>query len=136
MTNFAEMTSKELVAAFNAMATELDTNLVKRFASRAAGIKRCEKLAAEIEAAKPVEDKKTKAPSLSRSAAIAKSWTVPETAAKRSQRNAVRVDGNEYRSVRQAFEMLDLPMEKRIKFRMELKAAGTLNAYGFAWEIL
>ena len=34
------------------------------------------------------------------------------------------VDGQEYRSVADAFQQLKLPLNKHIKFRMELKAAG------------
>lgn len=39
-------------------------------------------------------------------------------------RTHVKVNGVEYRSVREAFKALGLPDSKHIKFRMELKAAG------------
>lgn len=41
-------------------------------------------------------------------------------------RSAVKVDGTEYRSVKQAFEKLNLPLGRHIRFRMSLKAAGKL----------
>jgi len=138
MTNFNEMTAKELVAAYNDMAKAMDDALVIRFSDRKAGIRRCEKLKARYDeifaapAVEPVEKKVSK----SRSAAIAASWTDSETAAKRAQRHAVRVAGQEFRSVRAAFVALNLPMSKHIKFRMELKAAGQLNAFGYDWEII
>lgn len=59
-----------------------------------------------------------------RSVAIAQSWSNPEVAAKRAMRTHVKVNGVEYRSVREAFKALGLPDSKHIKFRMELKAAG------------
>lgn len=42
------------------------------------------------------------------------------------QRSKVLVNGQEYRSVKQAFEKLKLPLGRHIKFRMKLKAAGKL----------
>ena len=42
------------------------------------------------------------------------------------RKSAVTVNGKEYRSVKQAFEMLKLPLGRHIKFRMKLKAAGKL----------
>jgi hypothetical protein len=216
MTNFNEMTAKELVAAYNVMAKAMDDALVIRFSDRKAGIRRCEKLKARydeifaaptVEPVEPVEKKEsadieayedcphcgvhlsngvldnrehmdelksggfkaigesnaklieehraettnqfqclgcggqfgpalTLKVSKSRSAAIAASWTDSETAAKRAQRHAVRVAGQEFRSVRAAFAALKLPISKHIKFRMELKAAGQLNAFGYDWEII
>lgn len=63
-------------------------------------------------------------PDAVRSAGVAASWTNPEVKAARSTRHAVAVDGVEYRSVREAFAALGLPMSKHIKFRGELKKAG------------
>jgi len=47
--------------------------------------------------------------------------------AKKTLRSAVLVAGTEYRSVRQAFEHLKLPLGRHINFRMKLKAAGNLT---------
>lgn len=69
-----------------------------------------------------------------RSVGVAKSWQDPEVKAKRSTRHFVRVNGEEFRSVRAAFIALRLPLNEHIKFRMELKAEGQLNAYGKSWE--
>lgn len=63
-------------------------------------------------------------PDAVRSAGVAASWTNPEVKAARSTRHAVAVEGVEYRSVREAFAALGLPMNKHIKFRGELKKAG------------
>lgn len=71
-----------------------------------------------------------------RSAAMVESWANPEVAAKRATRHFVRVDGVEYRSVRAAFLALNLPLKEHIKFRMELKAEGQLNAYRRSWEAI
>lgn len=68
-----------------------------------------------------------------RSEAIAKTWLDEEVRAKRSTRHIVKVDGVEYRSVRAAFVALNLPLKEHIKFRMELKVEGDLNAYGRKW---
>lgn len=50
-----------------------------------------------------------------------------KTNEKSTPRSAVIVDGVEYRSVKQAFEKLKLPLGRHIKFRMALKAAGKLD---------
>lgn len=213
MTNFNEMSTKELIAAYNGMAKALDDNLVVRFSDRKTGIKRCEKMKAKYDEAFPKKEEQKEqdandidayencphcgvhlsngvmdnaehmeelksgsfkalgesnakmieehraettnkfqclgcggqfGPALSlevdknRSAAIAKSWTDEEVKAKRSQRHAVRVAGKEFRSVRQAFVELNLPLSKHIKFRMELKAAEDqrLEGFGYTWELV
>lgn len=63
-----------------------------------------------------------------RSAGISDSWNNPEVAEKRSRRDNVKVDGKgEFRSVKQAFEHLGLPLNQHIKFRMELKEKGAMS---------
>lgn len=42
-------------------------------------------------------------------------------------KSRVLVNGTEYRSVKQAFEKLKLPLGRHIGFRMKLKAAGHLK---------
>jgi len=64
------------------------------------------------------------AKSVTRSTSISESWNNAEIAAKRARRDNVEVNGVQYRSVAQAFQKLNLPMEKHIQFRMELKASG------------
>ena len=61
----------------------------------------------------------------SRSKSISESWNNPEVAAKRAQRNSVKVGKEVYRSVLEAFKKLQLPVSQHIKFRMALKAAKT-----------
>lgn len=74
-------------------------------------------------------DKKSPAPSATRSQGISESWNNPDVAAKRAQRHNVKVvlDGKEkgvFRSTLEAFKKLNLPQSGHIKFRMALKAAG------------
>lgn len=76
-----------------------------------------------------------------RSEGVARSWFNEEVRIKRSTRHGVVVKSRsglrqEYRSVRQAFAELGLPLSKHIRFRMELKAEGQLNAHGYSWEIV
>jgi hypothetical protein len=79
---------------------------------------------------------KKQATSDARSDGIARSWKDKEVAEKRAKRHFVRVNGQEFNSVRAAFIALNLPLNKHIKFRMELKAEGSLNAFGRKWEAL
>ncbi len=82
-----------------------------------------------------------RAASDSRAAAIAASWLDASVAARRAARHGVRVTdpkggrGN-YRSVREAFLVLALPLGQHIKFRATLKAAGAAEFRGFQFEIL
>lgn len=63
-----------------------------------------------------------------RSAAIAASWADKDVAARRAARHHVVVEGKgEFKSVREAFSRLGLPISKHIRFRMALKAAGALE---------
>lgn len=133
MKTLNEMTGPELVSAYNEVAKILDEPLVVRFPSRAAGMKRVEKIRAKLPQTK-VESRRNNPKN--HGAAIAASWNNEETRAKRSQRNAVLVDGIEYRSVKAAFIALDMPLKMHIKFRMELKAEGKMDWAGKTWEIV
>ena len=74
-----------------------------------------------------------------RSAGIAASWANPEVAAARAARSTVTVKGGglkapqEYASLRAAFAALHLPLGQHIKFRGQLKAAGTLTFIEFTF---
>ena len=143
MSRFESMTGAQLVLAYNAIAKELDEPLVTRFSTRSAGVARCLKIESLLNPGKkPKEPKEPKEPldpdetAARRSAAIAESWKVPQTWIKRTTRHFVRVDGHEYRSVREAFLKMDLPLKEHIQFRMLLKSSGTLKAYGKTWEAL
>lgn len=70
-----------------------------------------------------------------RSEAITKSWSEPAVKEARSVRHGVKVDGKEYKSTAAAFKALGLPMNECIKFRMELKAKGSLKAYDKNWKV-
>lgn len=75
--------------------------------------------------------------SAERSAKISQSWTNAQTAAARKERHGVTVSGKgikgtqSFDSVRKAFLALGLPMSKHIKFRGDLKKAGTLDFEGY-----
>jgi hypothetical protein len=72
-----------------------------------------------------------------RSAAIALSWSDKEVAAARSLKQRVVVAGKgEFRSVKEAFESLGLPLNKHIKFRAELKAEGSKTFDGRKFSIV
>ena len=79
-----------------------------------------------------------KAPKASahRSAAIAASWADKDVAARRAARHHVVVEGKgEFKSVREAFAQLGLPISKHIRFRMALKAAGALEFGNLAFRV-
>lgn len=77
--------------------------------------------------AKTPKVKKPTQPAANRSDAIAASWKDPKVAAKRAERTHVKASNTVYRSVREAFVALGLPLEKHIKFRMELKQVAEMT---------
>lgn len=131
MLNITTATTAELVAFYNANAS----TPVKKFADRKTAERR---VAALIETlpteAKAKRQPKPKAPKVyktheERSAAISASWRVPPVAAARCTRHAVKVitpEGLEmgFRSTKQAFECLELPLGQHIRFRGQLKSTG------------
>lgn len=142
------MSSKELVALFN----EHSRKPVTKFADRKTAVKRVfdalleeqqesnakpQAIVVKVIAAKSpklsdlanmnTKPAKAKVESKDRSAAIAASWADPVIAAKRAERTHVKASGTLYRSVREAFEQLGLPLSKHIKFRMELKSVQELT---------
>lgn len=74
-----------------------------------------------------------------RAASIAASWTRPDVAAARAARSSVTVTSPThpvalaYSSLGAAFRALSLPMGQHIKFRGQLKAAGTLAFKDFVF---
>lgn len=140
-----EMITSEMVAEYN----KLTGKSIKKFSDRKTGERQLasarqtaetKKLfqgtAASKPSAQPIAAHKEKAtpkpkskpvPRVnidSRSTAVAASWTNKAVAASRAMRTNVSVSGTVYRSVKEAFEKLDLPLGQHIKFRMELKAEG------------
>lgn len=130
-----EMTTAQMLEEYN----ELSGKSVKKFSSRAAGENQLTKIRAEKLAEQQTEEKQVEqntqnteskevkevVPARTRSEGVSESWNNEDVAAKRRQRNGVVVRGVEYRSVLDAFEKLDLPVNKHIKFRAELKAEGS-----------
>lgn len=65
------------------------------------------------------------AKSILRSKAISESWANEKIAKKRARRDNVAVEGvGTFRSVREAFKKLNLPLNQHIKFRMSVKQDG------------
>jgi hypothetical protein len=73
--------------------------------------------------------------SVARAAAI-RSWEDRDVAVKRAQRHKVRVNGEEYRSVRSAFVALNLPINGHQTFRKLLKEKGTMKFEGYNFKII
>ena len=69
----------------------------------------------------------SKARSAAHAEAAKKSWQDAATRAARSARHRVTVNGVEYRSVPAAFVALGIPTSSMIKFRVQLKAEGSLE---------
>lgn len=94
----------------------------------------------DINNGRTVRERKAAASS-DRSAAIAASWTNKKVAAARATRHGVRVtdprggQGN-YKSVREAFMVLALPIGQHIKFRGALKAAGKAEFGKFKFALI
>lgn len=121
------LTLTELVRVYNKL-TGAD---LKKFSDKATAVNRVEVAlqAAEVPtytpgAAPTKPGRKPKASTTDRSAAIAASWQDPTTAKKRATRHSVTMGRETYRSVKQAFEILGLPMGQHIPFRMKLKKEG------------
>ncbi|HET8686261.1 MAG TPA: hypothetical protein VFM18_06305, partial [Methanosarcina sp.] len=123
------------VAEYN----QLTGKSIKKFSSRAAGEKQLEAARKAVAPKKPVPvlspakskgkgkqmEQGKKEINVNRSKAIGDSWNDPAIAEKRTKRDHVSVsyEGNKdiYRSVKEAFEKLGLPLGKHIGFRMILK---------------
>ena len=72
-----------------------------------------------------------------RSIGVRNSWNDPAVQERRRLRDKVSVAGHgSFRSVRAAFEELELPLQKHIKFRMELKATKTAEFEGHKFTII
>lgn len=147
-----EMTTSEMVAEYNL----LTGKSIKKFSDRKTGERQLtsarqmaetKKLLAgkpakgEVEAPAPVakKEKKPASPRVNidgRSAAIKLSWINKDTAEKRASHHKVSVGGVVYRSVKEAFEKLGLPLEKHIKFRMELKEKGKAVFEGHHFKLV
>lgn len=124
MLNITTATTAELVAFYNANAAAA----VKKFADRKTAERRVSTLIESLQATKQVAAKKVYKTHEERSEAIAKSWLVPATADARTTRHAVEVVTPEglkmgFRSTKEAFETLELPLGQHIRFRGQLKAS-------------
>jgi len=112
------METKDLIAFYNKYHKE---DPIKRFKSRAVAEDTIVTLLGEITHGKVTQ-------SIVRSKAVAETWKDPLVAEARATRDNVMVVWNgkaeEFRSVRQAFVALELPLQQHIKFRGALKLWG------------
>src|SRR5262245_26758829 len=114
-----EMTMAEMVKEYN----ELSNSNIKRFADRKSGERRLANVRAnavvkQVNPASRPSDASVK----KRSAGIRESWNDRKVAAARSQRDRVHVEGHgDFRSTHAAFVFLKLPMNRMIKFRLQVK---------------
>lgn len=128
--NVSAMTTAAMVAEYNS----LTGKSIKKFSSRSAGEKQLEAARTKVGVAaikevvaKVVKAKVEKKETTNRADAIKKSWADPKVAAARSERTHVKASGKMFRSVKQAFEELGLPLEKHIRFRMQLKQVAEMT---------
>lgn len=117
------VSSKELLAAYNEMAVALGEKPTARFSTRSAGERRTAAILARYVEAFPVVRR-------SASEGIADSWKDPEVAAKRTTRNRVVVDGEEFKSFRDAWRAKGFDDKAHIKYRMVMKTAGQVEFNG------
>lgn len=94
------------------------------------------KPAKATKAEKPAKAAKTPKAPADRAAAIAKSWTDPETAAARSARNGCKVAGEVYTSVPAAFRELKLDMKKCQRVRREMVVHGHTTFEGHRFNLV
>ena len=129
-------TTAELVAFYNKHAEKP----VTKFADRKTAERRVATLIDIIQRQEPTPKKKSSTKP-ERSTAIAETWKDKNVAARRSARHHVLVappkgSPTEYKSVRQAFMVLALPLGQHIKFRSALKAAGQAEFGGFKFKLV
>ena len=123
MLNINTATTAELVAFYNKHADKP----VTKFADRKTAERRVAALMVTLPKAPPAKD---------RGAAIAQSWQDKRVAAARAQRHHVKAAGATYKSVREAFMVLALPLGQHIKFRGALKAAGKAEFAGVKFQLV
>ena len=143
MINVQTATTAELVAFYNAHANKP----VNKFADRKTAERRVNELMAGIKFSKPsakkaaaLADKAPKKDHGPRGEKIAASWQDKRVAAARATRHAVRDTDprggqGSYRSVREAFMVLALPLGQHIKFRGALKASGKAEIQGHVFKL-
>ena len=129
MINVNTAKTAELVAFYNKHASKP----VTKFADR----KTAERRVAALLATQPTKTVRAKAaPAKDRGEAIAASWKNKKVAAARATRHNVKVEDKTYKSVREAFMVLALPLGQHIKFRGALKAAGRAEFAGLKFKLV
>ena len=132
MIDVSAATTAELVAFYNKHAAKP----VNKFADRKTAERRVTQLVEQLPP--KARAKSAEAP---RSDKIAASWQDKSVAAARATRHGVRVTDpkggkGSYRSVREAFMVLALPLGRHIRFRAALKAAGAAEIDGHKFALI
>jgi hypothetical protein len=128
--NAAELNKAKMPALVAFYNERSGKKAITKFADLATARKRCvallpkEEQPAKVKPAKAKAAPKAPSEHADRSAAISASWKDPAVHAKRIERTAVKVAGQEFPSVRTAFLALSLPLSRHIRFRIALKASG------------
>lgn len=129
MLDISSMSTRDIVARYNAITGK---NITK-FENRAIAEKR---LAAVMSNEGNSQNSETSAGIRAKiSESVRASWRDTEVRARRTKRDKVVADGIVYGSVKQAFVALDLPLQKHIAFRAQLKAARELDFMGFNFKL-
>lgn len=126
MINVQTAKTAELVAFYNKHASKP----VSKFADRKTAERRVAALLGTIHT-KTVRVKRA-----DRGEAIAQSWKDKKVATARATRHNVKVEDKTYKSVREAFMVLALPLGQHIKFRGALKAAGRAEFAGLKFKLV
>jgi hypothetical protein len=133
-----ELSTADLLGEYNMLTGQN----VKRFSSRAEGERRLLKIMQELGAKGaekelamlPEEENPHKRDAINEKIKI--SWDNPKVREKRLNRQHIKVDGTTYKSVKEAFIKLGMPIGSHIRFRMKLKKAKTLVVENRTWEVL
>lgn len=139
MPSIKKMTTEQILNKYR----KISGRNPSKFSSRAAGelqlaraMERADKKKRLAEA-KANKGKKMTEEVNKRSLGTKASWQVEMTNYKRRLRHHVIVEGHgEFRSVKAAFEELELPLKKHIKFRALLKAEGQAEFEGYKFTLV
>lgn len=140
--NIGEFEKDELFAFYN---TNTKRKLKRIFPDLATAVAKTTKLLeamAETPAVELTPEQKAEREAeiaAKRAAGTSRTWDDPEVRAKRTARHGIEVDGVYYKSVAEAYRVLELPMSKHIAHRIDLKkmAEGEVdNEYGMEWKVV
>ena len=132
-----KLTTKEMLKKYESVTGRA----INRFSSRAAGelqlARAMERAENKLKGKRKMNTTGAAADQAKRSEGTKRSWQDEQINFLRRQRNGVAVEGKgEFRSVKAAFEELELDLKKHIKFRIALKREGELEFEGYKFKII